>query len=84
MHRNDFREQKIHGIPAFPIAIYRAHFESNIDILAPLHYHNEFELLIATKGDITVQIEENTYVIKEDEGLFINSGLLHLITSAPC
>ena len=48
---------------------------------APLHYHNEFELLICTGGNLTVQVEEDIFYLKVGQGLFINSGLLHSIAS---
>lgn len=72
-------EKSTHGTPAFPVAVYDMHFDNNTTLLAPLHYHSEFELLVATKGSISVQIEENTYILLEGEGIFINSGLLHVI-----
>ena len=81
MHKNDLRERLLHGTPAFPIAIYNNRFDSEIGILAPLHYHREFELFLSTKGAITIQIEENSYLLHEGDGIFINSGLLHLITA---
>ncbi len=81
MNKDDLKETLLHGTPAFPVAIYNNTFDKQYSLLAPLHYHNEFELLIATKGSLSVQIEENTYVISKGEGLFINSGLLHVINS---
>lgn len=74
-------EKSSHGTPAFPVAVYNMYFHKDTNILAPLHYHSEFELLVATKGSITVQIEENVYILQEGEGIFINSGLLHVIKS---
>ena len=74
-------EKSSHGTPSFPVAVYNMFFDKDTNILAPLHYHNEFELLVATKGSITVQIEENTYNLQQGEGIFINSGLLHVIKS---
>ena len=49
--------------------------------MAYLHYHNEFELLLATRGTLCVQMEEANYIILEGEGIFINSGRLHSISS---
>lgn len=72
-------EKSTHGTPVFPIAVYNMTFDKYTSILAPLHYHREFELLYATKGSLTIQIDENTYILQEGEGVFINSGLLHVI-----
>ncbi len=81
MDKQNFKEKLIHGTMAFPVAIYNNTFDKQYSLLAPLHYHNEIELLVATKGSLCVQIEENTYNLSEGEGLFINSGLLHIINS---
>ena len=81
MDKENFNETLQHGTTAFPIAIYHNSFEKQQHILAYLHYHNEFELLIATKGSLCVQIEETTYFLSQGDGIFINSGLLHNISS---
>jgi len=81
MDKHNFKEKLIHGTPAFPIAVYNNTFDKQYNLLAPLHYHNEFELLVATKGSLSVQIEENIYELSEGDGIFINSGLLHIINS---
>lgn len=60
---------------------FRSKFSKSQQVLAPLHYHNEFELLVATKGKILVQTEGETYLLSEGDGLFINSGLLHTIST---
>ena len=82
MDKRNLREALVHGTPDFPIAIYNMTFEKQCRLLAPLHYHNEFELLVASKGALSVQIEENTYTLSEGDGIFINSGLLHMISAA--
>lgn len=81
MDKHNLKESLVHGTPAFPIAIYNNTFEQQYTLLANLHYHKEFELLIATRGSLCVQIEESTYTLSEGEGIFINSGLLHMICS---
>ncbi len=81
MNKNQLRELLNHGTPAFPVAMYNNFFEEDTTVLAPLHYHNEFELFLATKGDILVQLEDTSYILKEGEGIFINSDLLHTITA---
>lgn len=81
--RNDrLKETLIHGTPDFPVAVYNNTFDRQFNLLAALHYHTEFELLVATKGSLSVQIEETLYCVKEGEGLFINSGLIHSISSS--
>lgn len=80
MERENFRESLQHGTTAFPVAIYNNTFGRHQELLAYLHYHNEFELLVATKGTLCIQMEENSCVIAPGEGIFINAGRLHTIT----
>lgn len=81
MEKTGLKESLRHGTPEFPVAVYNMKFDSKQQLLASLHYHNEFELLVATKGGICVQIEEKNYYLSEGEGIFINSGSLHTITA---
>ncbi len=78
-NKNNYREMLAHGTDDFPIGIYHNHFPKGIQMLAPLHYHDEFEVFLVTEGCIYVQLEEQTFCLKEGESLFINSGLLHTI-----
>lgn len=43
-----------------------------------LHWHEEIQYTIATKGDLTMQVNGKDYQLKEGEGIFINSGYLHI------
>ena len=81
MDRLSLKEALSHGTPDFSVAVYNILMEKEQSPSAPLHYHNEFELLVCTKGCLTVQIEEDTFYLNVGQGLFINSGLLHSIAS---
>lgn len=82
MEKETLKESLQHGTTAFPIAVYPMKFPKGQQVLAHLHYHNEFEILVATKGHLLVQTESESYSLSAGEGLFINSGLLHTISSA--
>ncbi|MBQ8823372.1 MAG: helix-turn-helix transcriptional regulator [Lachnospiraceae bacterium] len=81
MDKTKLKETLQHGTPAFPVAIYNNIFDKHQQLLAYLHYHNEFELLLATRGTLCIQLEENSYVLSPGEGIFINSGCLHTINA---
>lgn len=81
MHRIDLKEKALHGTTEFPIAIYHNTFDAGQIILAPLHYHSEFEFFLVTKGTILLQTEDTTYRLSEHDALFLNSNQLHMITS---
>lgn len=75
----ELAEQRIHGESDFPFSIYDNHFPNDMEVLAPLHYHPEFEFIIAAKGRLRVRIEAQEYILNEGESLFINSSRLHSI-----
>ncbi len=81
MQQIDFKEKALHGTTDFPIAIYQNTFDARQTILAPLHYHSEFELFLVTKGTILVQTEDTTYRLAEGDALFLHSNQLHMMTA---
>lgn len=82
MNRHNLRERAIHGTPAFPAKIYNNHFDRHTPVLAPLHFHKEFEFCVATRGRLIIQINENNIELSVGEGVFINSEYLHSIVPA--
>lgn len=51
------------------------------------HWHQEMEVFISTQGQVRIGIEDQEYLVKEGEGCFINSDILHSFTpvdSSPC
>lgn len=51
------------------------------------HWHQEMEVFISTQGQVRIGIEDQEYLVREGEGCFINSDILHSFTpvdSSPC
>ena len=51
------------------------------------HWHQEMEVFISTQGQVRIGIEDQEYLVKEGEGCFINSDILHSFTpvdASPC
>ena len=44
------------------------------------HWHQEMEVFISTQGQVRIGIEDQEYLVKEGEGCFINSDILHSFT----
>lgn len=82
MQHTHLKENARHGTPDFPIGIYNMAFDSYTTMLAQLHYHSEFEFLVVTRGKIAVHTENEVYQLSEQQGLFINTNQLHMITAA--
>ncbi|MGQ4666498.1 AraC family transcriptional regulator [Metabacillus halosaccharovorans] len=84
MQIKDFRidhrlkELTEHRTVLLPIACYETTISKNINGFIPLHWHDEFQFVVVIKGEATFQINDERVVIREREGLFINSGCVHM------
>lgn len=78
---NDRRlmEERIHGEAGFLVSSFDGEFSEEETILAPLHYHPEYELVAATTGKVFVKIEKEEYVLQEGECLLVPPSGLHTI-----
>lgn len=45
-----------------------------------LHWHEELQFTLVTKGTITIQVNGCDYQLKTNEAIFINCGYLHMTT----
>lgn len=70
----DGRELAQHGTAVFPVACY--HDDLGIHEV-PWHWHEELEVVVVAKGCCTVATDSNKFYVREGEGFFINSGVLH-------
>ena len=75
---DDRREMKQHGTYEFPVAVY--HYVMSECILGYInwHWHEEIQLTVVTKGAIRFFADGAQYLLKEEEGFFINSSRLHM------
>ena len=52
------------------------------------HWHDEFELSVVANGSVEVSVGSERYILNENDGIFINSGVIHKYGSAetnkPC
>lgn len=73
-----FNHQELnhHGNSFFPIAIYKDDLQRNC---VPWHWHEELEILVVTKGKLKIKSGINTFIINKDDGIFINSEILHSV-----
>lgn len=68
------RELLVYGTPAFPIAFFD---DDLTQVTVPPHWHDEFEIVIVTKGIVHVRIAGTLFTLSAGEGYFANSGILH-------
>lgn len=72
------RETTIHGSYDFPLAVYRDQLDKNVRGFVDWHWHEEIQLSLVTEGEVAFSVNQNTYKLKKGQGIFINSGCLHM------
>ncbi|WP_175640362.1 AraC family transcriptional regulator [Metabacillus schmidteae] len=75
---NSLKELTEHRTVLLPIACYETTISKNINGYIPLHWHEEFQFVFVVKGEATFQINDESVDVSEGEGVFINSGCLHM------
>ena len=73
------KELTQHRTAELPIACYETMIKENIYGYIPLHWHEEIQFVLIIKGEAIFQINEDKIVVREGNGLFINSGCLHMV-----
>lgn len=71
------KEIKAHGSYGFPLLVsYErlSYFETGSFLW---HWHPEIELTLIQEGEIAYQVNDSLYCLREGEGLFCNSNMLH-------
>lgn len=75
---HSLKELTNHRTVVLPLACYETTINQNINGFIPLHWHEEFQFVLVIKGEATFQINEEKIAVREGEGVFINSGCLHM------
>lgn len=74
----NLKELTEHRTVVLPIACYQTTINQNIHGYIPLHWHDEIQFVLVVKGEAIFQINEERVAVQEGDGLFINSGCLHM------
>ncbi|MED4122944.1 AraC family transcriptional regulator [Halalkalibacterium halodurans] len=61
-----------------PIISHRTTIRKNIHGYMPLHWHDELQFVVIIQGEARFQVNEEAIIVQEGDGLFINSGCLHM------
>ncbi|WP_040948639.1 helix-turn-helix transcriptional regulator [Gorillibacterium massiliense] len=70
------KENRTHGNPLYPITVYTFSRQAE-EPLMDLHWHDELEFLMVTRGSADFRVGVSDYTLRPGEALFINSGELH-------
>ena len=79
MVNQSLKELTQHRTAELPIACYETMIKKNIYGYIPLHWHEEIQFVLIIKGEAIFQINEDKIVVREGDGLFINSECLHMV-----
>ncbi|MBJ9992645.1 AraC family transcriptional regulator [Paenibacillus sp. S28] len=74
----NLKELTEHRTVVLPVACYETTINQNIHGHIPLHWHDELQFVRVVKGEAEFQINEEKLVVRQGEGVFINSGCLHM------
>lgn len=81
-YTNDsFYENMSHQTEAAPYSVHYTEAAVDHEPVLYLHWHHEMEFLVLVQGEITVHMEDRSYVLQAGDGIFIPPGLLHYANS---
>ncbi len=78
LHESNWYEDKL-----FPFKMYTVTRQECIPHgrgFHDLHWHEELQFTMAVKGQVTMQVNGNDFILESGQGIFINKGLLHITT----
>ena len=73
----DLKEIMKHGSKSFPLAAYKTMLSKNKLGYIQLHWHDEIQFSLVTRGCVNFTVGQTSYKVEENNGIFINSNCLH-------
>src|SRR5690606_35935255 len=79
----DQRHKEIiqHGSIKFPLQVYLDDLHKYDLGYINSHWHKEFQFSVVIEGEVEVRANDASIVLRAGEGIFINSEVLHSISS---
>lgn len=75
------RELIEHGNTLFPVACYH---DDLVKESVPWHWHDDLETIVVLDGTAEITAGTEKFTLKQGEGCFINSGVLHAAWAIDC
>lgn len=63
---------------SFPVSISLNQMDKKILGFVDWHWHDDIQFCIVEKGSIVFSVRQKEYVLEKGQGIFINSGCLHM------
>ena len=73
------KERVRHGSALFPVACYDTDLRQ---YPVSWHWHTELEAVVVTQGAAVFAVGQERFTVRQGEGIFINSGVLHTVWNA--
>ena len=73
------KERVRHGTALFPVAFYDTDLRQ---YPVSWHWHTELEAVVVTQGAAVFAVGQERFTVRQGEGIFINSGVLHAVWNA--
>ncbi len=64
--------------PTTPIKASHAYLSDYPNGVVPAHWHKELECIVVLSGSISYHVNNQTYLLKENDGIIVNTNRLHL------
>lgn len=77
MFEHRYREDKLHGVPEFPLDIYKVEHPADAYSILPVHWHSEMEIIYLAEGKAEFRIEDRRFAVSAGEALIVHPGELH-------
>lgn len=77
MFEHRYRENKSHGVPEFPLHLYKVEHPAGVHSILPVHWHNEMEIIYLSQGSAVFRIENRELAIGAGDALVVHPGELH-------
>lgn len=75
-HKKEYEEKQRHGTVELPLGLHKMEYPEGTDAIFYLHWHQEFEFFVVTKGSMLFRVDEREYMLRKGDGIFINSNQL--------
>ncbi|MCD7846094.1 MAG: AraC family transcriptional regulator [Oscillospiraceae bacterium] len=84
MEKKQYHEINSYRDPLFPVEIYRVSAQGVIPFgrgIQDFHWRDELQFTLVVHGAVTLQADARQYELREGDAAFINSGVIHAVTS---
>lgn len=78
----NLKEIKDHGDFEYPVGVYEVNMKNMYMETVRWHWHDELEMILIHEGCGKLHVRDDSYILSEGQGLFVNQGMLHSFSIA--